>query len=70
MMNKYYYIINKYGSDVFENFIFPGADPVLSKSINSIETDSNAVIIVVVISLVAISSFAILAIIKMKKTSN
>lgn len=70
MMNKYYYIINKYGSDVFENFIFPDADPVLSNSINSIEADSNTVIIVVMISLVAISSFAILTIIKKKKTSN
>ena len=70
MMNKYYYIINKYGSDVFENFIFPDADPVLSNSFNSIETGSNTFSIVVMISLVAISSFVILTIIKKKKTSN
>lgn len=28
MMNKYYFIIYKYGSEAFENFIFPELDPI------------------------------------------
>lgn len=67
MMNKYYYIINKYGSNVFENFIFPDADPILLNNVKSIEADSNAIIIVI-ISLITLSSFALLAVVKKRKS--
>ena len=71
MMNKYYYIINKYGSDKFENFIFPDMDPILPNGIDSnifLKFNDSAIFTAVIsISFVGASIFATLLVIKKKK---
>jgi hypothetical protein len=64
MMSKYHYIITKYGSAAFENFIFPDADPILPQNgINNItisEINNNApmIIAIVAVSIMTTSIFA------------
>jgi len=71
MMNKYYYIINKYGSETFENFIFPDMDPVLANNIdNNVSlsyNDTATFTAVISISFVSVSLFVTLLVIKKKK---
>lgn len=71
MMNKYYYIINKYGSDIFANFIFPDMDPVLANNIdNNVSLSYNDAAIytaVISISFVSVSIFVTLLVFKKKK---
>lgn len=71
MMNKYYYIINKYGSDIFANFIFPDMDPVLANNIdNNVSLSYNDMATftaVISISFVSVSIFVTLLVFKKKK---
>ena len=70
MMNKYYYIINKYGSDKFANFIFPDMDPILPSGINNVflKFNNDAIFIAVIsISVVGVSLFVTLLSFKKKK---
>ena len=73
MMNKYYYIINKYGSDVFENFIFPDMDPILPNGLDNnvfIKYNDAAIYTAVIsISIAGISLFITLLVFKKKKKS-
>ena len=71
MMSKYHYIITKYGSATFENFIFPDADPILPQSgINNItisETNSNNISMIIAIVAVSIMTTSIFAVGVLKK---
>lgn len=71
MMNKYYYIINKYGSDKFANFIFPDMDPILPNGINNNVflkfNDASIFTAMIAISVVGVSLFVTLLVIKKKK---
>lgn len=73
MMNKYYYIINKYGSKTFANFIFPDMDPVLPNNMdNNISlsyNDTATFTAVISISFVSVSLFVTLLVFKKKKRS-
>lgn len=59
MMNKYYYIINKYGSETFENFIFPDMEEIQPNNLISntfiTNSDSTTTIIIISVTLVSIS---------------
>ena len=69
MMNKYYYIINKYGSETFANFIFPDMEDIQpNNQINNTfitDTDSTTTIIIL-ITVVSISLLTTLIISKKK----
>ena len=73
MMNKYYYIINKYGSETFENFIFPDSDPIpahneVNKFISSVfRYNSNIFIGIAIVSTLALTT---LLIVTTKKKKN
>lgn len=71
MMNKYYYIINKYGSDKFANFIFPDMDPILPNGLDNnvfLKYNDAAIFTAVIsISVAGISLFVTLLVIKKKK---
>lgn len=71
MMNKYYYIINKYGSDKFINFIFPDMDPILPNGIDNnvfLKYNDAAIFTAVIsISIAGISLFVTLLVFKKKK---
>ena len=73
MMNKYYYIINKYGSDKFANFIFPDMDPVLPNGIDNnvfLKYNDAAIFAAVIsISVVGVSLLVTLLVFKKKKKS-
>ena len=73
MMNKYYYIINKYGSETFENFIFPDMDPVLPNGIDNnvfLKYNDAAIFAAVIsISVVGVSLLVTLLVFKKKKKS-
>ena len=73
MMNKYYYIINKYGSDKFANFIFPDMDPILPSGLNNnvfLKLNDAAIFTAVIsISFVGVSLFVTLLVFKKKKKS-
>ncbi len=73
MMNKYYYIINKYGSDIFANFIFPDMDPVLPNGLDNnvfIKYNDAAIFTAVIsISVAGVSLFVMLLVFKKKKKS-
>lgn len=71
MMNKYYYIISKYGSDKFINFIFPDMDPILPNELDNnvfIKYNDAAIYTAVIsISVTGISLFVTLLVFKKKK---
>jgi hypothetical protein len=73
MMNKYYYIINKYGSDKFANFIFPDMDPILPNGIDNnvfLKYNDAAIFAAVIsISVVGVSLLVTLLVFKKKKKS-
>lgn len=70
MMNKYYYIINKYGSETFANFIFPDMEEIQPNSLISntfiTNSDSTTAIIIISITVVSISLLTTLIISKKK----
>ncbi len=58
MMNKYYYIIHKYGSEQFENFLFPDMELISPQSsyINDTYTNSSfTTMIIISVTVVSIS---------------
>ena len=71
MMNKYYYIINKYGSETFSNFIFPDMDPILPSGLDNnvfLKYNDAAIFTAVIsISVVGVSLFVTLLVFTKKK---
>lgn len=72
LMARYHYIVCKYGSERFENFIFPEAAPIAPSSayiefgsINS--ADNTTMIIIIAVAAVSALAFSALLIIKKKK---
>jgi len=72
LMARYHYIVCKYGSERFENFIFPEAAPIAPSSayiefgsINS--ADNTTMIIIIAVAAVSALVFSALLIIKKKK---
>ena len=74
MMSKYYYIINKYGSETFENFIFPDSDPIpahneVNKFVSRVFRYNSIIIIgITVVSTLALTTLLIFTT-KKKKNS-
>lgn len=69
MMSKYYYIINKYGSFAFENFIFPVKNPIypqVSLTDSTNELNNLVTLIIAVNSILTISALTFIFIKKRK----
>lgn len=73
MMSKYYFIINKYGTDMFTNFIFPSivVNPSNSASmVGEQVSDSSFISVIIVIFALTITTGLGLFVIKKKKENN
>jgi len=69
MMNKYYYIINKYGSETFANFIFPDMEEIQPNNLisNTFITNSDSTIAIIIISVTVVSISLLTTLIISKK---
>ncbi|MCQ2802072.1 MAG: hypothetical protein MJ225_00070 [Bacilli bacterium] len=71
VMARYHYILCKYGSGVFANFIFPEADAILGRANNSVtlfnNNTTNTTILVIVICSISVTTLALLAVKKKKQ---
>ena len=70
MMSKYYFIINKYGSFAFENFIFTNASPIFAQTslIDSSNNMNNLVVLIVAVNSVILISTLTFVFVKKRKS--